>query len=153
MQRVFRPYQPRKIQFQKIILWENWKIKLYTITTKESFTSSSILATIKEKLSSLFGEAKDHHNSGFIIIHEGTDGVWTLSNWWTDKEMLRTNTYFTDYQDINCISLDPKTGSMACVWELPIINHEKDAWVKHILKQVEEPDFDKYFKDILEGNI
>lgn len=104
-------------------------------------------------LPDLLQQADDHHFVAFVIIHEGIDGVWTLINWWTGKEMLRINTYFTDYQDTSSILLHPQKGAMACVWELPVINHEKNAWVTHILKQADEPNFDNYFKDIVEGQI
>ena len=148
-----RSYQKRNIQFDEKVYLENWVVKVYTITTKATFESREVLINVKNELHTLLKEANNHHDSAFLIVHEGTDGVWSLVNWWTGNEMLRTNTYFTSYKEEENISLFPTSGSMACVWELPIINHEKDAWIKHVLMKASSPDFQTYYKDVIQGSI
>ena len=153
MKNEFRSYEKRQVHFDENIDLENWTIKVYTITTKTIFESREILENVKGKLSILLEEANDHHNAAFLIVHEGTDGVWSLVNWWTGREMLRTNTYFTSYQEKEKITQFPTMGSMACVWELPIIGHEKNAWINHILMKPSSPDFSSYYKDVIQGSV
>jgi hypothetical protein len=44
---------------------------------------------------------------------------------------------------------DLKNGSwMGCVWELAIVAHERDAWVRHMLAPG-QPDLDGYLADSL----
>ena len=68
---------------------------------------------------------------GFAVIHEGEVGVWLLLDWWA-------------HGDILCQRLSLKTADggfeaqdhrplAACVWELPILAHERDAWVRHMM--------------------
>lgn len=149
----FRPYAERNCSFYKLLALENWRVKVYTLTARPAFESEEVLRNVETNLSALLEEASDHHHSAFVIIHEGTDGVWILLNWWTGKEMLRTNTYFTSFQEKDKMTLLPAQGSMACVWELPVINHEKNAWVRHILKNAASPDFENYYKDVIEGPV
>lgn len=153
MQALFRSYQERNCRLYELVALGNWVVKVYTITAKPAFGSVEVLQHVKANLSSLLEEAREHHNSAFLIIHEGTDGVWSLLNWWTGKEMLRTKTYFTSFQEKDKMTLLPGGGSMACVWELPVFMHERNAWVKHILKNASSPDFENYYKDILEGPV
>lgn len=153
MKDCFRSYRKRNILFDEKVNLENWVVKVYTITTEAFFESGEVLVNVKGRLPTLLKEAKDHHNSAFLIVHEGTDGVWSLVNWWTGNEMLRTNTYFTSYKEKEKISLFPTSGSMACVWELPVINHEKNAWIQHVLMKASNPDFQNYYKDTIQGSI
>lgn len=149
----FRNYQERHITFHEQVAAGNWVVKIYTISPKASFESEEVLKSVKSKLPTLLEEASNHHHSAFLIVHEGTDGVWSLVNWWTGREMLRTKTYFTSFQEKERLSLLPANGSLACVWELPLINHEKNAWVKHILKKPSQPAFEDYYQDFMEGKV
>ena len=67
--------------------------------------------------------------------------------------MLRTVTYFTDFETPDNYVRLPREGSMACVWELPVINHERAAWVRHILQQATQPDWEAYRQDQLDGMV
>jgi hypothetical protein len=42
------------------------------------------------------------------------------------------------------------TGEAFCIWELKVIGHERDAWIRHILEQNEKPDFIRYYEDVLD---
>ena len=41
-----------------------------------------------------------------------------------------------------------KETTMACVWELQVMCHERNAWVQHGMKSP-EPDFHAYMADVL----
>lgn len=153
MESGFRKYRERRVKYAGVKRINDWTIKVYTITTSELFKSNEVLVNVMDNLPGKLSYAKDHHSTGFLIVHEGTDGVWSLINWWTGGEMLKTTTYFTSFEDQQTMTLCPNEGSMACVWELPIINHEKNAWIKHVLKKASKPDFGNYFTDTIEGKV
>ncbi|WTV74380.1 hypothetical protein OG885_08220 [Streptomyces sp. NBC_00028] len=44
--------------------------------------------------------------------------------------------------------IKPELPWIGCVWELPPILHERDAWVRHLLAP-EVPDLDAYLADSL----
>ena len=146
---IFKPFKNRKLSFEEIFIIEDWQVKIYTITSNAHFESLKTLEYVTSLLGSLLGSASDHHHLAFLIVHEGTDGVWSILNWWTGREMLRITTYYTSFEKLDSIELKPDTGSMACVWELPIINHERNAWVKHVLQNHTNPDFIGYANDSL----
>lgn len=83
---------------------------------------------------------------GFLILHEGEMGAWLLLDWWAHGDILCQR-----------LSLDAGTGFApvddrplaACVWELPIIAHERDAWVRHMMDGT--PDAQAYLADFRPG--
>ena len=42
---------------------------------------------------------------------------------------------------------------MDCVWEMAILWHERNAWVKHVLMKNENPDFEGYLNEQLNQDI
>lgn len=150
---IFKTYSPRSIAFKELVKVDNWKIKIYTISTKENFEADEVLEQIVQKLSDLLKPAQNHHSIAFVIIHEANDGIWTLVNWWMGGNMLRTITYFTSFDKPNELELYLKSGSLSCVWEMLVIQYERDNWVKYILKKTENPDFNTYLSDNLKGKL
>lgn len=153
MKKPFNPYEKRIIEFKEVMKVYDWKVKIYTITKNDVFQSEGVLESIIKQLPQLLKAAANHHKIAFLIVHEGFDGIWSLVNWWTDKEILRTDTYFSSFDQPDNLLQRPKNGSMACVWELPVINHERNAWVEHILINAEKPDFDNYLSDCITGHV
>ncbi|MEM9819612.1 MAG: hypothetical protein AAF985_01015 [Bacteroidota bacterium] len=89
----------------------------------------------------------------FLILHAGTEGIFSLINWWVGKNMLNTNIFMTLPEKPNEFEKISGDGLGPCVWELAIINHERIAWTNHILKQNGHPDYNKYLADTIEGDL
>ncbi len=151
MKHQFRPYRARNIAFLEHLASEAWTVKLYTISVQESFVAKDFLIYVKAQIPQLLAAAADHHDQAFLVVHEATDGIWTLVNWWTGGEMLRTQTYFTPSEASNQLELLPNVGSMSCVWEMAVIQHERKAWIQHILQATPKPHIERYNQDIIEG--
>ncbi|MEO0471262.1 MAG: hypothetical protein AAF206_16655 [Bacteroidota bacterium] len=149
----FRPYKTRFIAFRGLERLKNWQLKLYTISTQPQFSAYEAMQTILTQVPSMLRQAEDHYDLAFLIVHEGSDGVWSILNWWTGMEMLQTHTRFTPFDQADQFQTIPQSGSMACTWEHAVIAHEKDAWLRHILKQPQQPDFNAYRQDVLEGEL
>ena len=148
-----RQYKPRRIDFKSTESVNGWRVKLYTITHNASFQSDDILEKALKKLPEWLEESKSMgfpvHGMAFLIVHEASDGAWSLLSWWTGGEMLRTITWFTDFEKRDEFRLLPQSGSMACVWELAVTAHERKAWITHILKEAESPKFSDYLNDVI----
>ena len=150
----FELYKPRKIKFYQLLKIDDWSVKIYTITLNSNFESRQILESAIKELPLWIKNAQESvlktHKNAFLILHEGREGVWILMNWWTDGEMLETNVYFGDYATPNKIKDTMfKSKSLICTWELVVTNHERNAWVKHVLLNSNSPKFEDYSKDTL----
>jgi hypothetical protein len=150
-------YRPRTIIARPLHLVDGWRVKIYVVTPRETFESEAILenaiARLSEWLTPPASEPWHSHKIGFLIFHEGADGLWSLVNRWVADDMLQSATYYTDYREPDTFIRNPAKAFMACVWELPIIAFERDLWVEEVLKKAPNPDFDAYFGKALIGNV
>ena len=88
-----------------------------------------------------------HHGLGFAILHDGFEGKWLLIDWWVEggvaaQVMARSSggspTHFERYD----------SRLLACVWEQRAIEHERKAWIAHMMTA--KPDPEAYLTDTLE---
>ncbi len=146
-------YQPRKISFERLVEMNGWYIKVYSITYKQHFHSYETLDTainLSEEWTKNASKSNlPIYNMGFLILHEAREGCWMLFNWWTGGEMIESNVFFSTYENAGLINESTHPGHLVCVWELQIIEHEKNAWIKHILSKSKLPRPDDYLSDTL----
>lgn len=150
----FDQYKDRKIVYEGVQSTKGWNIKIYTITTKEKFEARDTLGAVIEKLPDEIARAEKSkiplHKQAFLVIHEAREGVWILLSWWTGGEMIKTVVRFASFTNPKLINPSPHSGALICVWELEVFLHERKAWINHVLKKAENPDFRSYLNDVLE---
>lgn len=149
-------YQPRTIQFCETVSTGDWRVKVYTISQGVKFGQTEIYKKAVEKIPEWLeitnGFDNTHESCAFLILHEGNEGVFTLLNWWVGKNMLNTHIFLTapggqpSFQKISGAGLGP------CIWELEIINHERESWIQNVLKS-NEPKFDQYLADVVNKTV
>ncbi len=143
-------YKARNIEYNELLKVNDWFIKVYTITKHDTFNDAKFYEDVKLQIPKWItlknGFNHNHNNIGFLILHRGTEGIFSLINWWIGDNMLNTHIFKTDYNQP--ISFDKISGDglAPCVWELEIINHERVAWTNHVLKKAPQPDFESYLK-------
>ncbi len=149
----FELYKPRTITFDCITRIDGWDVKVYTISNQSSFKTLATLKKAKESLNEWVRRSSESalpvYKKAFLIVHEAREGIWILFNWWTGGEMIATRTYFADYTTPSQIRQSPQDLSLLCVWELEIFSHERHAWINHVLKKAQHPDFNAYLSSTL----
>ncbi|MEM1001975.1 MAG: hypothetical protein AAGH46_04930 [Bacteroidota bacterium] len=147
-------YKARVIKFKELISINDWKIKVYTISKNKNFNQPIFYKNVLEKLpewllmENSFNATND--KIGFLILHEGTEGLFSLINWWVGKNMLNTHIFLTDLKHLNKFKTLSGDGLAPCIWELEIINHERLSWIANVLKMDKNPDYIKYIADTLD---
>jgi hypothetical protein len=142
-------YAPRLFVNLGTLTERQWALKLYGIhpdltRVQAALIDSGTLQSARMHVRGLLAEADAggaHHNTGFVILHQGQQANWLLTHWWIQ-------------QDICChvVSRSPLDGPirfarvaaplMACVWEMVVIEFERRAWVSTALQP--RPDFNAY---------
>ena len=146
-------YKTRKIQFRELLEINDWKVKVYTISKAESFDHPDFYRDVINELPTWL-EMKNGFDSSndkiaFLILHSGTEGIFSLINWWVGKNMLNTNIFITKAEapaDFTKISGD---GLAPCIWEFEVINHERISWTNNTLKQQDDARFERYLNDVI----
>lgn len=154
MNTAFETYAPRRIEFVQQVNTGQNRIKVYTISNKEAYSSPETLNSCIRTLPTWEKEINQSnlptHGHAFLIVHEAREGVLILLNWWTGGEMLETKIYFASYDSPT--RLEPsifQDKALVCIWELEVFLHERKAWIQHVLSKAEAPDFEAYMKDYL----
>ena len=146
-------YKARHIKFKELLQPEDWSIKTYTITKQGEFQYPEFYQNVKDNLLewlALDNGFNAHHNhQGFLILHAGTEGIFTLINWWVGDNMLNTHIFKSNYDQLDRFEKLSGNGLAPCIWELEVINHERLAWMHHVLKLAPHPDFKGYLESTI----
>ncbi|MET9340002.1 hypothetical protein [Nonomuraea sp. NPDC003804] len=97
----------------------------------------------------------DDSPAGWIVLHRGGDsGAYVLVYTWVWDNVIEIHTACAGQPAVGCPDEDPTNFMtlerpwIGCVWELPPLEHERSAFVRHMLAP-EVPDLDGYLADAL----
>lgn len=128
----------------------DWKVKVYGISASgDDLPENVVESALAHAASHIPGKAPRASLYGFMVLHAGTEAVWLLVDLWFD-DILHHFLFRAPLKEPNRWAPPPADGTMACAWELEVVKHERDAWVRHVLSRPEEPDFGAYLGDHLE---
>ena len=141
------PFRDRRTSLIEVVSIAGVNIKLYGICARGAEIAD---ATVNSAHSFMhrevaFGSAAKF---GFAVLHHGEEAMWLLVDWWIE-DILHQQLFWSSLDDVNNFQPGPPNHEMACVWELSVITHERNAWVKHTMLDPERADFDAYLADAL----
>jgi hypothetical protein len=89
----------------------------------------------------------------FAVLHRGRDNAAYMNAYsWVWDNVLHYRAAAAAQPELGCPDDDPTHFILVdrpwvgCVWELPPIAHERDAWVRHMLLP-DQPDLEAYLAD------
>jgi hypothetical protein len=128
-------------------------LKRYYVTSEIASVTADIERAATELLPKLTPGADWTTPAGFIVLHRGDDGAAYLNaHTWVWHNVLHMRGAAAAQPELGCPDDDPAhfivldRPWIGCVWELPPINHERNAWVRHILMPG-SPDLHGYLAD------
>jgi GNAT superfamily N-acetyltransferase len=151
----FRPFGHRAVQPLGILEHNGWKMKLYAIaangaTVSVAFADCAEAATRRVLPDPAFA-LPARYGVGFVVIHAGVDSDVVVVCWWGEQDELFLRVFTSPPDRPELLTERSNTNSsIACVWDLEVIWHERQAWISHVLR-TGEPDFTGYLADTLQG--
>lgn len=152
------PYRARR--FASLGLWvlRGFRLKVYGISHRpqavgELFHSAALIDAARhhthDRLADAIAEG-NHHDLGFVILHEGLQGLWLLVDWWAHGDICcQLLSHADDSRPLRFAPVRPSL--VACAWELVPIGFERTAWVETML--TERPDPEAYLaRRLPDGN-
>lgn len=143
-------YKAREIQFKGIQNIKEWKMKRYSISyNSESFSgeleneSLMLLQNVLPKIDNT------NYGVGFMIVHHGKGANFVLIDWWCNENELQQRVYYSSKNSPEKLILQDGNSPIACVWDLTVINHERNAWMEHMM--TEKPKLSNYLKNYIHG--
>lgn len=146
-------YKTRKIRFRELVKIDNWQIKVYTISKIGEFNHPIFYKSVIDQLPKWLKQENSFDASNdkiaFLILHSGTEGIFSLINWWVGKNMLNTNIFVTNLEKPSEFEKISGDGLAPCIWELEVINHERISWTNNVLKKVSKSHYNDYLNDTI----
>ncbi|MEH0985824.1 hypothetical protein [Micromonospora sp. CPCC 205556] len=91
--------------------------------------------------------------AGWVVLHRGADtGAYLLAYTWFWDNVVRCRIAVAGQPALDCPDDDPTHFvpldrlEVGCVWELGVLEHERVAWVRHVLAP-DRPDLAGYLAD------
>ena len=139
------PYLPRRTESLGVVKRTGRTVKLIGITAGEDLPNNAeIQAATRIAEVHLPQPARTERRPGvaFAVVHRGAEALWLILGWW-DLDLLYHRLFRADLGTVELRPVPPG-GPIACVWELLAIDHERQAWVAHVLRRPADPDLAGY---------
>jgi hypothetical protein len=148
------PYAERPICFLELIRHYDWTIKVYSITADRPVSAPLVEAAQRLAFDRLDAwraadQPWEDHGSAFLIVHHGRDANYVLLDWWMAECILQHHVWISKLETPLDFEYVSPTGLCVCVWELEILQFEREAWIRHVLARSGGPNLEGYFNDRL----
>lgn len=156
-----RSYLPA-MAFEEKLLWAlppvevaGRRVKRYHVSADPAGIAPEVEKAAYTMLPELLPEPDGTPPATFVVLHRGgDDGAYINAYSWVWDNVLHFRGAAAGQPVIGCPDSDPTRFVIldlpwiGCVWELPPVLHERDAWVRHMLAP-DAPDLDGYLADSL----
>ncbi len=147
------PCETRPIRFLGPLHTGGWRLKVYGIAYGRDLPRPEALDAARALAPSLFpqpAETADRYGVGTLGVHDGRGACWVFADWWSGENELNHRVCIAPSNDPTALVEQTHTPLIACVWDLRVICHEREAWLRHVLRNPSgTPDLDAYLADVL----
>ena len=144
-----QPYQPREIEFLRVLEHGEWHVKLYSIAFGvERVHEERFSGGLETALQYLPLPAVNSVRPGaaFCILHQGRGVDYIVLAWWDRENELPLRVLVRAPSDAAWRA--SRGSESVCVWDLQVIAFERDAYVATVLADPPRP-LDHYVSLVL----
>lgn len=150
------PYTPRRVRPLGLLQIDDWRVKLHglSVTSDGQLEAAAREGARKAAVEALPrpGIGGGRYGVGFVIAHRSTNAYSYVVGWWSYSCLLSTAAYSARFSEPAEIALAPARQA-GCVWELGVIDHERRAWTRTMLRAGAGGDVEEYLEAVLAGKV
>lgn len=153
MDRCTEPYAARAVH--PLAPWQlgGVRFKVYGIAYRGDAPGEPLVSAARDATTRVARDrlpSLHHYGVGFVGIHQGKTGSLVFVDEWADENELHHQLFVSTSDRPG--DLEDVTGSnlTACVWDLAVLCHERQAWIDCVLAGDGPPDLDRYLERYLE---
>ncbi|MFC6555886.1 hypothetical protein [Nonomuraea cavernae] len=113
-----------------------WNVKVIGITAGQDLPDDF---EVEAAMLAAERELPERAGIAFVVVHRGTEALCVNICWW-QADILYHRVWRAGLGTTELVRA-PADGPAACVWELLAIDHERRAWVRHVLARPDDPDY------------
>ncbi len=163
----FTRYLPRQIRWRGLHVEPDLTLKVYGLSRSDGLPPSDevvVLATeiavrcFRAPLEPVMAGGVDwstvpNHGLGVLIVHVGREATFALLDYWVGENMLRHHVWAASHSDPTRFESLKGSDMSMCVWEMAVLQHERAAWLRHVLTADGQSDPAGYLADVLNVDI
>jgi hypothetical protein len=143
-------YKERSFRFVELLSIHDWRMKLYGIAWQGELPRPELLEAAKcIAAETLAKETANNYKVGFVGAHDGRNASFVFVDFWGNENELFHRVFLSRSNDPSALTTAKSSDSSVCVWDLRLQSFEREAWIKHILRKANAPDFDGYLAERL----
>lgn len=149
------PYATRPVTALGTWRCGDWQIKKYAIVYRRDAARPELIAAAEAAAAELLptpAVTSTRYGVGFLGIHDGRGSNLVFVDWWEEENELHHHVFFSPADDPASLRSATPGDPVACVWDLSVVAHEREAWIRHVFA-ADVPDLDAYLDDQLDGEI
>jgi hypothetical protein len=135
---------------------DDWRVKLHGLSAApDSELDLAALEGARKAAAEALprpGTDGGRYGVGFVIAHRSTNAYSYVIGWWSYGCLLSTAAYSARFSEPGDIARCPARQA-GCVWELAVIDHERRAWTRTMLRDGVVGDVDAYLGAVLSGKV
>jgi hypothetical protein len=132
-------------------MYLKWYLVYPEVRTFDGNEVRNVQAFVVEEVGQ--GRLALHNEVGFVVQHRATAGdILYVCSWRENNELWETICFksLEVGSVFEVVNRDTKTGTF-CVWVIPIVAHEQQAWVQYLRSAQDEAAKLAYFQNQLRG--
>ncbi|WP_194900122.1 hypothetical protein [Catenulispora pinisilvae] len=148
-------YTPRRVRPLGRLQIDDWRVKLHGLGATDGELEPAAREGARKAATEALprpGIGGGRYGVGFVIAHRSTNAYSYVVGWWSYGCLLSTAAYSARFSDPADIARCPARQA-GCVWELAVIDHERRAWTRTMLRAGADGDLDGYLDTVLSGKV
>ncbi len=143
-------YKPRPTHCTGVCDVGGWQLKQYEISADAQPLPDEARPILDAVVAeAMLSEDADELGIGFVIVHQGVEGLWLLIDLWRG-DIICQHMFRADLAGDLSFARVEVGGPTMCIWEMEVQAHERAALIRHILDP-EQPDVQAYLADQLDN--
>ena len=142
MQSTHEIYRPRLLRALGQWPYPELQLKVYGLIADDQSLDQSMQDTartfIENEVLGAVASTGESDGLGFVIVHPGTLGLSVSAYWWTQGSVLCQRFYRKLYDAKDPLNMASR-ASIGCVWELGIIDAERQIWIRRMMGEMPDP--------------
>ena len=148
----FQPYEPRAFRFLELWSVERWRLKLYGIAYRRERPRDKLIVAAKRIAAGVVrANTGASYELGFVGVHDGRTAAVVFVDFWGNENELFHRVFMS--RGRGALRPAGRLESSVCVWDLHLQAFERQAWITHVLKKSQAPDFDGYLAARLNAEV
>jgi hypothetical protein len=148
------PFRDKFVQAQPVLDLAGRRVKPYHIRLEPDTTLAPVIVGAAYAMAGQMLAPPDHEMppASWLVLHEGKTAMYLCVYDWVWGNAVEVISAAAAEPFLGCPDDDPahfvpvNRILAGCVWELTVLEHERAAWVRHMLVPA-EPDLDAYLAD------